>query len=368
MKHLAFACAALMAVPAVASATETIRATSGFGPSHVVATAVYPTLFEKLEEFTDGRWTGKDTPGGLLAPNEMNAGLRDGVSEMGAIILPYFAADYVESMLPGELSMVGKNNMAISAAVTEYIVNCAECQAEFAANGQVYMGGDTTPTYNFLSTVPINSLDDMKGLRIRTAGAVFTRFVEALGAEPVQMPSSELFEALNSGVIDATYSSIPDLKNAQLYDVVKDVTLIRLGVFNAAATTNVSQLLWMRMSEEDRNALAHAAQIAQSVGIQNWVSTEAEALSAGKDKGINFIEPEAALIDAAKTFNDDHIANVAASLTDRGVKNAEDKVKTYLALVEKWHGLVSDDTTAEELGELRYQEIWSKVDFSTYGM
>lgn len=368
MKSLALACAALMTVPVMASATDTIRATSGFGPSHVLATSVYPTLFAKLEEFTDGAWTGQDTAGGLLAPNEMNAGLRDGVTELGAVILPYFAADYTETMLPGELSMVGTNNMAISAAVTEYIVNCAECQAEFTENGQVYLGADTTPTYNFLSTVPITSLDDMKGQRIRTAGAVFTRFVEALGAEPVQMPSSELFEALNSGVIDATYSSIPDLKNAQLYDVVKDVTLIRLGVFNAAATTNASQLLWMRMSEEDRDALVHATQIAQAVGVEAWLDAEQEALATGEEKGIKFLEPDAGLLAAAKTFNEDHIANVAAALSERGVTNAQEKVDAYLALVEKWHGLVNDETTAEELGELRYQEIWSKVDFSTYGM
>lgn len=126
MKH--FVLATLLA----AGFTDTIRATSSFGPSHVLATDGYPALFKKLSELTDGRWTGNDTPSDLLAPNEMNT-----------------------------------------------------------------------------------------GLRIRSVGALFTRFVESMGAEPVQMPASELFEALNSGVIDATYSSVGDLKNAQFYDVVK---------------------------------------------------------------------------------------------------------------------------------------------------
>lgn len=199
---IAFAAAALT----TAATAEEIRATSSFGPKHVLATDGYPALFAKLEQSTDGRWTGNDTPAGLLAPNEMNAGLRDGISEMGPIILPYFAADFPESNMVGELSILGSDNRAIASAVTEYIATCAECQAEFAANGHVFLGLDATTNYQFLSTRPIHSLKDMEGLRIRTAGSVFTRFVESLGAEPAQMASSELFEGLSSGVIDATYS------------------------------------------------------------------------------------------------------------------------------------------------------------------
>ncbi|MCB1384142.1 MAG: C4-dicarboxylate TRAP transporter substrate-binding protein [Notoacmeibacter sp.] len=358
---------AALAVLAASAHAETIRATSAFGPSHVQATKVYPRLFEKLKEFTDGRWDGQDTPSGLVAPNEMNAGLRDGVTEMGPVILPYFAADYPESILVGELSVIGRDNRAIAGAVTEYIVNCAECQAEFKKFGQVYMGADTTTLYAFLSTKPIRKLDDMKGLRIRTAGAVFTRIVEALGGTPAQMPANELFEGLSQGVIDATYSSIPDLKNARLYDVVKYVTEINQGVFNAAATNNVSRMLWDRMSAEDRAALVHAAQYGQATGIAGWRETEVEARAEGAKKSIEFITPDASLTDAANAFTAEHLKTVAETLEKRGVKDAAAKVAKYTALVEKWEGLVKDLKTTDDYAELRYQEIWSKVDFATYG-
>ncbi|MGB0905344.1 MAG: C4-dicarboxylate ABC transporter substrate-binding protein, partial [Mangrovicoccus sp.] len=182
------------------------------------------------------------------------------------------------------------------------------------------------------------------------------------------MPSSELFEALNSGVIDATYSSIPDLKNAQLYDVVKSVSLIELGVFNAAATMNASQLLWMRMDDEEREALAHAAQYGQSVGVVSWSDTEKEAKVTGAEKGIEFVTPSDELLAKAREFNETHLATVAETLEGRGVKDAAAKVERYKALVEKWHGLVTEDTTAEELAELRWTEIFSKIDYSSYGM
>lgn len=366
LKHILSA-AVLSTAVALPVAAEEIRATSSFGPSHVLATAGYPALFKKLEEFTEGRWTGYDTPSGLLAPNEMNTGLRDGISDMGPIILPYFAADYPESGIVGELSILGTDNRAIASAVTEYIATCAECQAEFARNGHVFLGSDATTNYQFLSSKPIRGLDDMKGLRIRTAGSVFTRFVESMGAEPVQMPSSELFEGLSSGVINATYSSVADLKNAQLYDVVKYVTLIDQGVFNAAAMSNASSMLWARMTPADRQALAHAAQYAQTIGIQSWIDTANEARKTGEEKGVEFITPDAAMMAQAAAFRDEHLAGAAATLESRGVKDAAAKIDRYKALLTKWEGLVQSVTTSEDLAELRYAEIWSKLDYTTYG-
>lgn len=367
MKFTKLAAAAIAATFATGAVADEIRATSSFGPKHVLATDGYPALFDKLSELTDGRWTGNDTPSGLLAPNEMNSGLRDGISEMGPIILPYFAASYPESGIVSELSILGTDNRAISSAVTEYIATCAECQAEFKENGHVFLGSDATTNYQFLSTKPINSLEDMKGLRIRTAGALFTRFVESLGAEPVQMPSSEIFEGLSSGVIDATYSSVADLKNAQLYDVVKSVTLVDQGVFNAAGMTNVSNMLWDRMSEEDRKALAHAGQYAQTIGIQAWINNTNEAKDAGMEAGIEFITPGDDIKAASATFREEHLAALAVQLEERGIANAADKIARYQELLTKWEGLVEGVSTPEELAELRYAEIWSKVDYGTYG-
>lgn len=365
MKKTLFAVIAATMIGGIAQA-DTIRATSGFGPSHVLATDVYPALFTKLSELTDGKWTGKDTASGLLAPNEMNTGLRDGITEMGAIILPYFAADYPESGLVAELSMLGVDNRVISSAATEYIATCNECLKEFSKAGQIYLGSDSTTTYEFLSTKPIRTLEDMKGLRIRTAGSVFTRLVEALGAEPVQMPASELFEGLSQGVLDATYSSIPDLKNARLYDVVTYVTEIHQGVFNGAATTNVSKILWKKMDAADRKALVSAAQYAQVVGVKGWRDTEAEARSVGTEKDIEFITPDAALLDAAVTFGKNHLVSVADTLEGRGVTNAAEKVERYKALIKKWTALIDKDLSLEELAELRDSEIWSKIDLATY--
>lgn len=369
-KHITACLAGTAAAALLAGAVQadTIRATSGFGPSHVLATDAYPKLFAKLGEFTDGRWDGQDTSSGLVAPNEMNSGLRDGVTELGALLLPYFVADYPESGLVTELSNLGSDNRAVSSAVTEYIVTCAECQAEFAANGQVYLGSDATPNYNFLSTTPIRTAADVQGVRIRTGSPLFTSFVESLGGVPVQMPASELFEGLSQGVLDATFSSTPELVNARLADVVTSVTEIEEGLFNGAAVTNASQLLWQRMTPEDRDALAHAAQYGIADVLIGWQDTVAEAREAADAQGIEYIEPDASLIEARDAFNEKHLAEASAILESRGVTDAQAKIDRYTALVEKWEGLIAGVQSADDLAELRYQEIFSKLDYSAFGL
>ena len=47
--------------------------------------------------------------------------------------------------------------------------------------------------------------------------------------------------------------------------------------------------------------------------------------------------------------------------------DAQAKVDRYIALVEKWEGLVSADMTYEALAQLRYDEIFAKLDMTAYG-
>ncbi|MFD1794520.1 C4-dicarboxylate ABC transporter substrate-binding protein [Paracoccus aurantiacus] len=358
-----FACSIAASLATTAGA-ETIRATSAFGPNHAIAKDVYPTIFQKLEEMTDGRWTGQDTPSGLVAPNEMSTGLRDGVTDFGPLLMPYFIAEYPESALVSELSMLGSSAQVVSSAVTEYIVTCEPCQAEFSRNGQVYLGSDTTPLYQLLSTKEVRTVDDMKGLKVRSGSPFYAAFIESLGGVAVQMQSSELFESLSQGVIDATFSSPHEIIANRLGDVVKFATEIDEGVFNGAAVATASKLLWDRMDPEDRHALAAASQYGLAAGLAGF---DAQIKEVRDQNLVQFVEPDAALIEARDAFNEQRLAGAAAILEERGVTDAQTKIDRYTALIEKWEGLVKAEMPAEELGALRDKEIWANVDFATYG-
>lgn len=347
-----------------AAQAETIRATSGFGPAHPIAVSIYPALNEKLKELTQGAWELQDTPSGLVAPNEMSSGLRDGVTEFGALLMPYFPAEFPDSALPSELSILGSNNLVVSAAVTEYLVKCADCQAEFSRNGQVYLGSDATPPYDILSTTAIRSVEDMKGKRIRTGSPFYANYVAALGAEAAQIPSSELFESLSQGVITGTVSGAHEIIANRLGDVIKFVIETNQGIFNGAASTTASRMLWDRMSPEDRAHLTLASQYGLVNGLHGFM---ADAAKAREVEGIEFIAVDDSLKSATEAFNLAHMEKAASVLEGRGVKNAAEKIETYKSLIEKWEKLITPEMTAAEMAELRYKEIFGSVDLARYG-
>lgn len=362
MTVMALACSvAGLAAPAMA---DTIRATSAFGPNHAVARDVYPTMFARLEALTDGRWTGQDTPSGLVAPTEMSTALRDGVSDFGPLLMPYFIAEYPDAAMVSELSMLGSSAPVVSAAVTEYIVTCAPCQAEFSRNGQVYLGSDATPLYQLMTTRPVQDVAGMRGLKLRSGSPFYAAFIESLGGVAVQMPSSELFESLSQGVIEGTFSSPHEIIANRLGDVIGHVTEIDQGTFNAAAITTASRMLWDRMTIEDRTALARAAQEGLAAGMAAF---DAQIAQIRAEEMVEFLTPEADLIAARDAFNADRLANAAAILEARGVEDAQAKIDRYVALIEKWEGLITPGMSVEEMGALREREIWSGVDLASYG-
>ncbi|GAB5375999.1 MAG: hypothetical protein AcusKO_24610 [Acuticoccus sp.] len=65
-------------------------------------------------------------------------------------------------------------------------------------------------TYNresFVSTVPINSVEDLKGLKIRSPEGMAADVFRRAGAAPVALPASETYGALERRVIDAADNS-----------------------------------------------------------------------------------------------------------------------------------------------------------------
>lgn len=58
------------------------------------------------------------------------------------------------------------------------------------------------------TNTPINSLEDFKGKKIRMAGLIQSQLAQAVGATPVTLATTEIYEALQRGVVDgAEYSS-----------------------------------------------------------------------------------------------------------------------------------------------------------------
>ena len=70
----------------------------------------------------------------------------------------------------------------------------------------------------------IRTPDDIKGLKVRSAGATFAAMWQQAGANIVSIPSSEVYTALQTGVADATDTSAGSFVSFRLYEQLKCLT------------------------------------------------------------------------------------------------------------------------------------------------
>jgi TRAP-type mannitol/chloroaromatic compound transport system substrate-binding protein len=73
----------------------------------------------------------------------------------------------------------------------------------YAPYGVHFVGASTTGVESFVSKVPLNGVDDLKGLKLRAPEGLVQQVFAAAGAAPVNLPGSEVFTGLSKGVIDA---------------------------------------------------------------------------------------------------------------------------------------------------------------------
>lgn len=370
MKTLAIAITVGSLAFSAHSQARELRMAPGVPPAHPAYNPMFTLFAERLEEKTDGELTGNLLGTEVANIGNMRNAMRSGLVEVGLFLPAYFPADLPEFNLVGDLALLGTTPHAMGAAITEYIVTCVECQAELKKLGIVYTSSHASDLYRILSTKPVSSLADLRGLRMRVGGPQYSRWAESVGLTPATMSVGETYESLSQGVIEGTIASIADIISFRLDDVIKYVTDIELGTFHSTISHAVGQRTWASLSEDEREAMIHASTEASAAITQRWGYDMAdEAREIADASGIEMVEPEQDLIDAIPTFLEEDLAYAVEQAESRyGIEGAASKIERFQALVEKWTAIVEETgADPEAVAEAMKREIWSDVDFSSYG-
>ncbi|MEJ8572099.1 TRAP transporter substrate-binding protein DctP [Microbaculum marinum] len=354
---------------ATASAETKLRAAPGQPPSSPVVSVFYTNFGTYLEEESGGELGTALVGMEIVGLKEMKSALNSKLAEVGNVLPAFFPSDLSDFLMTGDLAMLASDAMTVSAAMTEYVVNCADCQAELKKFGIVYTGSVSTDPFVILTRKPVTELADLKGLRLRTPSPPYARFAEAAGAIAVNAPPTETFESISQGLLDGEIASVVDLTSYRLLEVVTDVTMIPLGLYYTTIPAAVAADVWKARSPEERKALIGASNRAGADMNQAWGYTSPDkAVAAGKDAGVTFHEPGASLTEFADSFVESDLQVAAKAATDNGIADVETKIATFRSLLEKWEGIIAETGTDPKAVADRMQtEIWDKVDLSTYG-
>lgn len=110
--------------------------------------------------------------------------------------------------------------------------------------------------FHLFLTKPINKIDDLKGLRIRTYG-VYSDVATAFGASPVSMGLTDVYTALQRNAIDGMISNIPAYEAQKIYEIAEYI--INPGFYTATAATLVNLEVWNSLSKNAQDVIMEEA-------------------------------------------------------------------------------------------------------------
>jgi len=354
-----------------AQAAKEIRVSLGVGPKHPIAANGWTPYIEAVERATDGELKFKTFVGGqLFSLTATLAGVRDNIADAANYGLTYWPAELPNSKLVGDLALLGQDAATMAGAATEYyFLNCADCQAEFAAQGFVYNGGDSTTPFVILSRGRITTVEDLKAKKIRVGGSGWARWVERFGGATVSTTGAEMYQAFAQGAINAALQGPSALTAFGLQDVVTDITMLPLGTYHALALIGYNKRTWSGFTERERRILLDHGALATSGVVVGYINQDKEVLAEAAKRNVRVHQPSPDLVRATQDFIQGDLGKIIEENEKNGVKNTAQKIARFQQLIAKWSALsapVKDDWKG--LDALYKREIFSKVESRDYGL
>ena len=135
------------------------------------------------------------------------------------------------------------------------------------------------------SARPINSLEDARGLTIRTVeNSVFIAYMNALGINPNPMAWTDAYVAMQNGTIDGTCNPIGPIYNTGVYEVCQNLCIAE-AIYGPICVV-MSKATWDRLPEDLQQIVKDAAKVGVEVERELNVNNEEALLAEMQQAGL----------------------------------------------------------------------------------
>ncbi len=170
---------------------------------------------------------------------------------------------------------------------------------------------------------PVTSLADLEGMKIRSPGSMGTATLEAWGATPVNMPISEAYNALNTGVVDGILVGPSAIRSFKLNEVVSYI------MFGTPEVRGSQYLIMNRDSwdalsaEQQANIEAVTGKALSITASEAYSAASASGLALAEETGIEFIQLSDEAIAEFEAATAPVYAAVVEELAGQGIPAAD---------------------------------------------
>ena len=135
---------------------------------------------------------------------------------------------------------------------------------------------------------------DAEGLKFRIMSSkVLEAQFKAVGANPQVLPFSEVYSALQQGVVDAAENPLSNFYTKKFYEVQSDLTLSNHGYLGYLVVTN--KIFWNKLNDQQRELIGQAMKEATAYGNKLALKMDQDYLAKIKASGkttVHTLTPE----------------------------------------------------------------------------
>lgn len=287
------------------------------------------TFKENVEQLSNGAIEVEVYYGNSLgSDSEVAAGLSNGSIEFLCSDITTLSSYYAPSLvlsIPGVISTIEEaNKLFDSQWGTDFVEECAQ-QSGIRVMSTIGKGFRNFTTVN----KPIKTPADMNGLTLRVINnPLYIEMIDSLSANAVPMSVSELYTALQNGVVDGHENSIPNILQDKTYELEKYLVLDAhtgsyfCGMISEQFYTSLPNDLKVAVDEANRIATEETRAV-----VDNIISNGIEIL---KENGVEIYEP------TKEELADWHAAYAENTLALAKKEMGEEIVNEFMGAVEKY--------------------------------
>ncbi|RSL32429.1 hypothetical protein D7Z54_15690 [Salibacterium salarium] len=319
-----------------ADSADSLEFTMGHmnSPEHVQDSMAMTPFAEEVSEKTEGRVNFEIYPGGALGgPAETYDNIVTGGMDAGWGLQGYNSGKW-EIHTAMHLPFLANGSAADLSVVAQELYNqFPEIQEEYDETKLLWAHA-ADPYAIITNGTPVESFEDVKGLKLRTPSDEAGDMIEAWGATPVSLPAPEIYDAMQKGVIDGGVLPVAALADFNIFDVVDYVTL---GKFNTSLFyVMMNQDKWDQIPAEDQEIIEGmiGKPMAETAG-EAFDQQREDAYNQAQEDGIEFIELEDAELQKFKDASEVVTENWLENMESQGVDGQAILDKTKELIEEK---------------------------------
>lgn len=239
--------------------------------------------FAEIVNNSEANITIKTFPNSVLGSvNDMLSGMPNGITDMFYNTLSCYSwLDGAKKFNAVTAPFIWDNHDELQAFLNSDTAQTWFEEAAKTTGVRVLAAAGELPPRQLTANRPIESAEDFKGLKIRTAeAALVQQTMKKLGATPVVIPFADLYMALRQGTVEAQENNFITVKNNSLYEVQK--YFMKTDYIRDVSTIFISETIWNQMSPKQQEILKNAALEA--------VEYEAKLIAESLDETMKFLE------------------------------------------------------------------------------